>query len=103
MLATGCVDHLMENSFRIGIKEDNLINLRAGAWAHLAQGINSSMQLESIIVSTTFQISGWQIGFSYDITTSGLSQSNFSRGAFGISLVKITDANYPVRVKCPVL
>lgn len=88
-------------AFRLGMGEKKDIKLRAGTWAHLARHFDHTVQLEGIIVGTTFEIEGWHLGLSYDITTSNLNRSNFSRGAFELSLVRVSPAKYPVKVKCP--
>jgi type IX secretion system PorP/SprF family membrane protein len=89
-------------AFRLGLGEEEDIKLRAGTWAHLAKRFDNSVQLEGMIVGSTFEVSGWQIGLSYDITTSTLSRSNFSRGAFELSLVRVSPAKkYDSKVKCP--
>lgn len=88
-------------AFRLGLGEEEDIKLRIGSWAHLAKRFDNTIQWESAIVASTFEVKGWQLGLSYDITTSSLSQSNFSRGAFELSLVRISDAKYQTRVKCP--
>lgn len=86
---------------RLGLGEPRDIKLRAGTWAHVAKRYDNTFQFESIIVGSTFEIEGWQLGLSYDITTSTLNRSNFSRGAFELTLVKVREAKYPIKVKCP--
>lgn len=88
-------------AFRLGLGEPEDIKLRAGTWAHVAKRFDNSFQLESIIVGSTFEIQGWHLGLSYDITTSTLNRSNFSRGAFEFSIVKVRPAKYRTKVKCP--
>ncbi len=64
------------------------IALRAGIWAHASNRV-SSTSLDAIILSTTLELNRWQLGFSYDLTVSRLTQSNQARGAFEVSLIYV--------------
>ncbi|HKK75200.1 MAG TPA: PorP/SprF family type IX secretion system membrane protein [Saprospiraceae bacterium] len=88
-------------AFRLGLGEEKDIKLRAGSWVHLAKRFDNTVQMEGVIVGTTFEVKGWHLGLSYDITTSTLNRSNFSRGAFELSLVRVSPAQYRSRLKCP--
>ncbi|MEM6380669.1 MAG: type IX secretion system membrane protein PorP/SprF, partial [Bacteroidota bacterium] len=89
------------SAVRIGLGEKKDIKLRVGGWLHLAKRFDNRLIPESAIVSSIFEYDGWQVGLSYDITLSTLSRSNFSRGAFEITIIKIGESKDRYRVKCP--
>jgi hypothetical protein len=84
------------------VKED-VLQLRAGAWLHVARRFSDQIRPESVIVTSVFEYEGVQLGFSYDITVNTQKQFNFSRGAFEISLVWIGEAKNRSKVRCPKL
>lgn len=91
------------SSLRLEVNDEKQINMRAGAYLHTGKRFDNTYQPESIILSSIFELKGWQLGLSYDVTVSSLNRSNFARGAFEFSLIKTTPAKYSSRVKCPVL
>lgn len=88
-------------NFRYTHKDWRELAIRAGVWNRLSsryEGFN----LDAIIFTSIFELETWNLGISYDVTTSALARSNQSRGAFEISLVYIYPDTYrrnPVR--CP--
>lgn len=91
------------SALRVGLGTPQDIALRIGGWLHAAKRFDDTIRPESVVVSSIFEIEGWQVGLSYDITVNTLSRSNFSRGAFEITLVKIGAAKERSRVRCPEL
>ncbi len=89
-----------DSAVRIGLGDDD-IKLRVGSWLHLAKRFDDRLIPESVIVSSVFELEGWQLGLSYDITLSTLSASNFSRGAFEVTFIKVGEAKGNSKVKCP--
>lgn len=90
------------SAIRIGLGAVDDIKLRVGSWLHLGKRFDDRFIPESVIVSSVFELEGWQLGLSYDITLSTLSASNFSRGAFEVTFIKIGEAKGGSgKVKCP--
>ncbi|MEM9821374.1 MAG: type IX secretion system membrane protein PorP/SprF, partial [Bacteroidota bacterium] len=79
----------------------NEIAVRAGLWPHISSTFDSRFYFESIAVAAILELNRWNVGFSYDITTSDLTRANNSRGAFEVSLIYVHPARSRVRVKCP--
>lgn len=88
-------------AFRLRMGAANDLKLRAGTWAHLTRQVDQRLLFESMIVSSTFEIRNLLIGLSYDITTSTLRRSNYSRGAFELSMVWVSPAQYKSKLICP--
>jgi type IX secretion system PorP/SprF family membrane protein len=75
--------------------------LRTGLWTHVNNRANRGVGLDAVIVAAIFELEKWNLGFSYDITSSGLSASNYSRGAFEMSLTYIRPDKSKARLICP--
>lgn len=86
---------------RYSHNEKGEIALRLGAWAHLANQLESGMLIDNVAVTAFLELERWNLGLSYDITTSALRQANNSRGGFEVSLIYVGKANYPQRLVCP--
>ncbi|MEM8908514.1 MAG: PorP/SprF family type IX secretion system membrane protein [Bacteroidota bacterium] len=79
----------------------NEIAIRAGLWPHLSSTPTSRIYFEAITVAAILELNRWNLGLSYDITTSDFSATNNSRGAFEVSLIYTHPARSRVRVRCP--
>lgn len=77
------------------------VALRAGLWGRLANEGEGNVGFESAVVSTVLELERMQFGLSYDITVSGLSTANNSRGAFELSLIYVHPSKERLRVNCP--
>ena len=77
--------------------------LRTGIWSHVNNRADRGLGLDAVIVAAIFELEKWNLGFSYDITSSGLSASNYSRGAFEMSLTYIRPDRSRSRLFCPKL
>jgi len=78
--------------------------LRSGLWAHFSSRYapdNPSAGLDALVFAAIFELERWNLGFSYDVTTSSLRRSNYSRGAFEIALTYFHPAKERYRVRCP--
>ncbi len=74
---------------------------RIGAWAKLPNSLNGIL-LSEISFSTGFEYNRFEIGISYDITVSKLSNITGHRGAFELSLIyKWGDNPKNTPVNCP--
>lgn len=77
------------------------VAIRAGAWGHLSNQ-SDKMGLDAVIFSAILEMERWQLGFSYDMTTSLLAGANNSRGAFEMSLIYTQpEKARQRRVSCP--
>ncbi|MEZ4986139.1 MAG: PorP/SprF family type IX secretion system membrane protein [Saprospiraceae bacterium] len=77
------------------------VAIRAGLWGRLTNELNQGMSFESTVVSAILEMERWQFGLNYDITVSGLSTANNSRGAFEISLIYVHPTKERFKVICP--
>ncbi len=77
------------------------IAIRAGAWAHVANRLDQGVLLDAIAVTTVLEMDRWNLGLSYDVTTSILSAANNSRGAFEVSFIYVQPSKTRFRVNCP--
>lgn len=77
------------------------IAVRAGAWAHVVNRLDQGMHLDAIAVTTVLEMERWNLGLSYDVTTSILSAANNSRGAFEMSFIYVQPSQQRFKVNCP--
>jgi type IX secretion system PorP/SprF family membrane protein len=75
--------------------------LRLGLWTHFNNRTQKGIGMDAIIVSAIFEMEKWNLGFSYDITSSRLSASNYYRGAFEMSLVLLRPGKEKKSLVCP--
>lgn len=76
------------------------VALRAGGWVHVSNRLDK-LATDAFIVSTILEMEKWQIGLSYDLSVGSITESNFGRGAFEISMIYTKPANYRSKVVCP--
>lgn len=88
-------------SIRYSNNDRQELALRMGAWTRISQRNENGSVLESIIAGVVLEMEDWNVGISYDITTSSFSAANNSRGAFEVSFQYIHPANRRVSVNCP--
>ena len=88
-------------NFRYTHRDWRELAIRAGVWNRVSKKYEG-LNFDALIFTTIFELETWNLGVSYDVTTSLLSRANQSRGAFELSLVYIFPDTYrrnPVR--CP--
>ncbi len=88
-------------NFRYTNRDWRELAIRIGAWAHIANRLDSGVFLDAIAATAILEVERWQIGISYDVTTSVLSQANNARGAFELSLIYTHPEQRRVQVNCP--
>lgn len=89
-------------NFRFTNREWRELALRAGAWAHVVNQLDSGFALDAVTATAILELEAWNLGFSYDITTSTLTAANNGRGAFEVSLIYTHPAKAKRRdVNCP--
>ena len=76
------------------------VAIRAGVWLRNTRTVGGS-HFESFIVSAILEVERWNLGISYDVTSSSLKTANNSRGAFELSLIYTHPAKDRYRVNCP--
>jgi len=90
-------------NFRFTNNDWNELALRAGAWVHVSNRLEQGLDLDAVIVTAVLELENWNLGLSYDITTSSLTQANNARGGFEISLVYVAPEKARLRLDCPKL
>jgi len=75
--------------------------IRLGAWGHLANQLESGLALDALVFTFVLELERFQLGLSYDITTSTLTAANNARGAFEFSLIYIHPSKERARTRCP--
>lgn len=88
-------------NLRFTNREWRELALRAGAWAHVVNQLESGFALDAVTATAILELERWNLGFSYDITTSKLTVANNARGAFEVSLIYTHPSKTRVRVNCP--
>lgn len=88
-------------NFRFTNRDWKEVAIRAGAWGHLANQLESSKTLDAMIFTAILEIERWNFGVSYDVTVSTLASANNSRGAFELSLIYTSKSKDRVRTVCP--
>lgn len=87
-------------NFRYSNNDWNELALRAGLWVRNTRTFSGS-HFESFIVTAVLEMERWNLGISYDITSSSLKTANNSRGAFELSLIYTHPAQTRYKTKCP--
>ena len=82
-------------------KEWNEVAMRFGGWMHFSNKLESGFLMDAFVVNAIIETGKVNIGLSYDITTSSLTDANNARGAFEISLIYLQPENRKTRLECP--
>lgn len=89
-------------NFRYTNREWRELAMRVGGWAHAVNDLESGFALDAITVAAILELEDWNLGFSYDVTTSTLTAANNGRGAFEVSLIYTHPAKVRRKdVNCP--
>ncbi len=88
-------------NFRYTNREWRELALRAGAWGHVVNRLDSGVTFDALTFTAILEMERWNLGFSYDVTMSNLALANNGRGAFEVSLMYIQPAKTRVRMSCP--
>jgi type IX secretion system PorP/SprF family membrane protein len=88
-------------NFRYSNHDWREVALRFGPWVRFANKLNQGVNMDALIFSAMLEMERWNLGFSYDINTSSLSQATNSRGAVELSLIYIHPENQRIKTKCP--
>lgn len=79
----------------------NELALRAGVWGRLGNQLDEGLQMDALTIVGMLELNRWMLGLSYDITVSGLTDANNSRGAFEVSLTYFHPGERRARIVCP--
>lgn len=90
-------------NLRYTSREWKELALRAGAWLHVSNGPDRGFGLDAVIFTAVLELERWNLGFSYDVTASSLTDANNARGAMEISLTYFHPEKSRYRVNCPKL
>ena len=77
------------------------VAIRAGAWAHISNSLDDGVAMDAIVFTTFLEMERWNIGISYDVTTSVLQNANNSRGGVELSFIYVNPAKTRIKVNCP--
>jgi type IX secretion system PorP/SprF family membrane protein len=88
-------------NFRYSNNDLNELALRAGLWGRIGNKLDKGVQADALTVVTMLELNRWMLGLSYDITVSGLTLANNSRGAFELSLTYFHPHERKAKVTCP--
>ncbi len=88
-------------NFRYSNNDVDELALRAGIWGRLGNKLNKGLQADAITIVGMLELNRWMLGLSYDVTISGLTLANNSRGAFELSLTYFHPEKRKSRVTCP--
>lgn len=89
-------------NFRYTNLEWKELAIRAGLWGHVANKLDQGFAFDALIFTTILEMERWNLGISYDVTTSVLAVTNNSRGAFELSLIYVHPAqSRKYKVSCP--
>jgi type IX secretion system PorP/SprF family membrane protein len=82
----------------------NELTLRAGAFARVVNRITQKTHVDAIAFVGMVEINRWQVGLSYDVNVSSLTNASNSRGAFEITAQYIhPEGRRRSKVTCPKL
>ncbi len=95
-------------NFRYTNHDWNEVAIRTGVWGHITNKVDgiedsegSKISMDAATVAMILEINSWNVGVSYDVTTSNLKVSNNSRGALELSLIYVHPAKDRIKVNCP--
>jgi len=88
-------------NFRYSNNDLNELALRAGVWGRVGNKLDKDLQMDAITIVGMLELNRWMLGLSYDVTVSGLTAANNSRGAFEVSLTYFHPEYRRSRVTCP--
>lgn len=91
----------MGGNFRYSNWERWELALRAGPWFHFSNQLDQGMLLDAFAIAVVFELERWNLGVSYDVTTSALGRSNYARGAMELSLTYFMPGGSRYKVECP--
>lgn len=77
------------------------LGLRVGPWFHFSNQLDRGMLMDAFSVAVVFELERWNLGISYDGTTSPLGRSNYARGAVELSLTYFMPGGSRYKVECP--
>lgn len=81
------------SSIRYDGGDQNEVAMRLGAYVRAANKLDSGMLLDAFIIAANFEVSGINVGLSYDINVSTLNIATNSRGAAELTISYITGSS----------
>ena len=94
-------------NFRYTNHDWNEVAIRTGLWSHVNRRVDGEgtedtrLGMDAMTVAMILEINSWNIGVSYDVTTSSWKDANNGRGAFELSLIYVQAAKTRIKVNCP--
>jgi len=90
-------------NFRYTSHDWKEVAIRAGAWGHLSNDVQSSISLPAITITAILEMNRLNLGISYDINTDKVAAPTNGRGGIELSLIYVHPASRKERVHCPKL
>lgn len=94
-------------NFRYTNHDWNEVAIRTGVWSNIVNKVagvdteESKLAMDAITVAMILEVNSWNVGVSYDVTTSNFAAANNSRGALELSLIYVHPAKSRIKVNCP--
>ena len=87
-------------NFRYSNHDWRELAIRAGLWSRITKTVSGN-HFDALVFTAILEVERWNIGVSYDMTTSNLNVANNSRGAVELSLIYVHPAKSRIKVNCP--
>ncbi len=100
MQQLGSFETTLGANFRYSNHDWYEVAIRAGLWTRMTNTVGGK-HFDALIVAAILEMERWNLGLSYDITTSSLTEANNARGAFEVSLIYFHPAYTREKVNCP--
>jgi type IX secretion system PorP/SprF family membrane protein len=88
------------NNFRYTNHDWRELAIRVGLWTRVSKTVTGS-HMDALIATFILEMERWNLGVSYDMTTSSLNRANNSRGALELSLIYVHPTKSRLKVNCP--
>ncbi|MEZ4982471.1 MAG: hypothetical protein R2769_12995, partial [Saprospiraceae bacterium] len=75
--------------------------LRGGVWGQISNKLADETLLNSLIFVAIIELDRYNIGISYDVNASSVSDITYSRGAFELSFTYTHPTKHREKVICP--
>jgi hypothetical protein len=76
-------------NLRFSLSDYNDTNFFFGGWLRPVSNESGDFSLDAVVALVGFQLTGFQVGLSYDVTTSALANVTSGRGAFELSIMYV--------------
>jgi type IX secretion system PorP/SprF family membrane protein len=88
-------------NFRFTNRDWREVALRGGVWGQISNKLADETLLNSLIFVAIIELDRYNIGISYDVNASSVSDITYSRGAFELSFTYTHPTKHREKVICP--